>query len=105
MIKVTDIQPTVPDSSLHVSFLQGLLSPNTEQNVATVTFSCIHIIIEAYLINFNIARTKGLFKGKLLLRTNDSNPVNSRIEIPYKARVLPGLLDYQLSSVTFPVGM
>jgi hypothetical protein len=48
-----------------------------------------------------LAKSEGVFKGKLLLRTNDSNPVNARIEIPYKWRAFAGTIGFQQGSVTF----
>jgi len=75
-------------TDLKIDFKPLTLAPNTDTVIASVTFA---------------AKTDGLYKGKLLLRTNDSNPVNSRMEIPYRARVHSGYLAYQLSSVTFPI--
>jgi len=88
-ILVSEIYPLTPDLQLFVNFSRLIIPPDSELEVATFTYS---------------GRTEGEFSGKLLLRSNDSDPSNSRMEIPYKARVLHGSLGYLPLNTTFSVG-
>jgi hypothetical protein len=40
-----------------------------------------------------------------LFRTNDTNPLGSKIEIPYKSRVIHGSLDYRVNSTAYYSGV
>ncbi|KAL6067249.1 hypothetical protein QOT17_009046 [Balamuthia mandrillaris] len=88
-VQVSEIFPLTPDPHLQVDFTRTVIPPASEKQIATFTYS---------------GRNEGQFTGKLLLRTNDTNPANARMEIPYKARVLHGSLGYHPLNTTFSVG-
>lgn len=86
-VLVSDIYASSPDSHLSITFKKGtLLMPGVELSVATVVYT---------------GRTEGQFMGKLLLRTNDSNPAGSRVQVPYKARVLHGYFRFDIFLIFF----
>lgn len=126
-IQVIDLQSAAPDPQLQVEFAPKNISAKSESVVATISFSAVspgplQAPTSAALSNGNSNTNKNANTqsqasqqaaqqapqgneyrtGKLLLRTNDSNPVNSRIEIPYRVRVLQGGLGYQPAHATFP---
>lgn len=74
------------DPNLDFQFQPTTLPPKCDVVIATLTYS---------------ARSEGTFKGKLLLRTNDTNPAFARIEVPYRVRVLAGYLSYSTAQTTF----
>lgn len=44
---------------------------------------------------------QGIFSGKLVVVTNDENPAHSRLEIPYRLRVLHGEISYDEAQTQF----
>lgn len=74
------------DPNLDFQFQPTTLPPKSDTVIASLTYS---------------ARSEGSFKGKLLLRTNDTNPAFARIEVPYRVRVLAGYLSYSTAQTTF----
>eukprot|EP00656_Telonema_subtile_P051304 TRINITY_DN6866_c0_g1_i4.p1 TRINITY_DN6866_c0_g1~~TRINITY_DN6866_c0_g1_i4.p1 ORF type:complete len:1313 (+),score=349.16 TRINITY_DN6866_c0_g1_i4:205-4143(+) len=89
-LRCTDMYMLSPDSHLLVDFKKyTILAPGQETVLARVTYR---------------GHTEGQFSGKLLVRLNNTNLANSRVEIPYRARVLHGSLGYSQANTTFPVG-
>jgi hypothetical protein len=130
-IQISDLQAATADSQLVVDFSPLNISPKSESVVASVSFSAVSsgsigTGTSSPTLNSNSkngasqgasqqaggaqqqqqqsnAAPGGEYRnGKLLLRTHDSNPVNARMEIPYRVRVLQGGLGYQPSNTTFP---
>lgn len=46
-------------------------------------------------------RKQGVFDGKIIIRTNETLGMSSRVEISYHARVVRGALEYSPSNLTF----
>ena len=44
---------------------------------------------------------EGAFKGKFIIRTSEDTPANSRVEVPYRAKVVYGQLEYRASDFQF----
>ena len=87
LLQASDLQIAgSSDPNLDFQFQPTPLPPKRDVIIATLTYS---------------ARSEGTFKGKLLLRTNDTNPVFARIEVPYRVRVLAGYLSYSTAQTTF----
>lgn len=74
------------DPNLEFAFLPTLLPPKRDVAIASLTYT---------------ARSEGTFKGKLLLRTNDTNPVFARLEVSYRVRVLSGYVSYPTAQTHF----
>eukprot|EP01088_Endostelium_zonatum_P018590 TRINITY_DN601_c0_g1_i2.p1 TRINITY_DN601_c0_g1~~TRINITY_DN601_c0_g1_i2.p1 ORF type:complete len:1977 (-),score=611.23 TRINITY_DN601_c0_g1_i2:44-5974(-) len=88
-VQVLDVLPLKPDALLSVNFTRGqVIPPGVEKEVSILSFS---------------GRMEGNFNGKLLLRTNDTNPANARMEVPYSARIIHGSLGYLPHNTTFLV--
>jgi len=89
-VMVSDVYAASPDAHIQIDFVKGKILPaETVSSAATVVYS---------------GKTEGEFTGSILFKTNDSVQVGSRIEVPYKARVLYGTLDYLADSTAFHVG-
>lgn len=87
LLQASDLQIAgSSDPNLDFQFQPTTLPPKRDVVIASLTYS---------------ARSEGTFKGKLLLRTNDTNPSFARIEIPYRVRVLAGYLSYSTAQTTF----
>eukprot|EP00741_Cyanophora_paradoxa_P023033 tig00021534_g22243.t1 len=88
-ISVLDVYPLVTDSHLQIDFQRDIvLSPNIESEVIVAIWS---------------GRHEGIFSGKLLIRTNATDPANARLEVPYKSRVLHGTVGYSFLNSTFRI--
>jgi hypothetical protein len=87
-LQVTDLHVTgSADPNLAIELFPSILPPNHQSAVASLAYH---------------ARSEGIFKGKLLLRTNDTNPVNTQTLISYRVRVLSGYISYPSAQTNFP---
>jgi len=86
-LQVTDLHVTgSADPNLSIELLPSLLPPKHQAVVATLSYQ---------------TRNEGFYRGKLLLRTNDTNPAISRMDISYRVRVLSGSILYHSAQTTF----
>ncbi|KAL9643680.1 hypothetical protein ABK040_016132 [Willaertia magna] len=89
-----------PDPQLKLDFTKNtILQEGTIVNVAKVTY---------------FSQTPGEFTGKIIFRTNDTSVgkeingvagiAGGKIEVPYRARIIHGTLDYRMNNTAFYSG-
>jgi len=89
-ILVEEVYMPVADTAITIDFQAPvLLLPNINTEVATITY------------NAKGGQDQQRVSGKVMLRTNDTNPLNGRLEVPYAGRLLLGEIQYNFLNATF----
>lgn len=89
-VSISDVYSQSPDTQLKIEFKRGtVLQEGALTTIATISYH---------------GNREGKFQGKILFKTNDTNPVSSKIEVPFRANVIHGNLDYLVNATAYYVG-
>eukprot|EP00743_Colponemidia_sp_Colp-15_P008375 GILK01009097.1.p1 GENE.GILK01009097.1~~GILK01009097.1.p1 ORF type:complete len:1946 (-),score=334.09 GILK01009097.1:26-5863(-) len=88
-VSVSDVYAPIPDNQLSIRYTRGVLvNLGEKKEIGSVSFKALR---------------PGVFNSHFLIRTNDSLTSTSRLEVPFKAQVVFGALDYYKRNTTFHV--
>lgn len=98
-VTVSRIKLDKPDAGISYDFSPVTIQPKENAVVLNITYSGNFFFLP--VLTLSIGQSKGQFRGSLYVYTTSSLSQATSFEVPYKARVIPGSVDYNVFDTHF----